>query len=259
MSGTSTVSDVRIIVEGIRDVKKICEALEHSALGSDYSASVTSIIPTTNSDLARRAVHGADIVIIATDADSEGASLGRRMEEALSCGSCIIDRMRMPSGQDIEFSDAILIRDAIEKAIVRAGLKALKMLSCPDMGECGPCTCSTGVASAIAEPFACTEAADESDLIEEVNVLKIENQKYESQLRGMESHLNELLIDSYNRYDISEVWDSLFDDPAPPGEELANGAINLSDEVFVSGSFIFAQSLKKIEVFLEEFRKTVQE
>ena len=65
MTGTRSVTDVRIIVEGLSDVIKVSEALRHASLGGDYGATVTAIIPTTNPDIARNAAFGADIVIVA--------------------------------------------------------------------------------------------------------------------------------------------------------------------------------------------------
>ncbi|HOQ20485.1 MAG TPA: toprim domain-containing protein, partial [Methanothermobacter sp.] len=67
--------DVRIIVEGASDVESVSKALQDVSLGSEYHITISSIIPTTSLEIAKRAVEGADIVLIATDADATGREL----------------------------------------------------------------------------------------------------------------------------------------------------------------------------------------
>ena len=57
--------DVRIIVEGASDVENVSRALQNIALGAEYHITISSIIPTTNTEIAKKAVNGADIVLIA--------------------------------------------------------------------------------------------------------------------------------------------------------------------------------------------------
>ena len=64
--------DVRIIVEGASDVESVSKAMKNIALGAEYHITISSIIPTTSSVIAKKAVKGADIVLIATDVEAPG-------------------------------------------------------------------------------------------------------------------------------------------------------------------------------------------
>lgn len=277
MTGTSMVTDIRIVVEGLRDVKKVCDALEMTSLGGDFSASITSIIPTTDPFIAVNAACGADIVIIATDADQPGYQISEQMEDALQGVCPIVDKVRIPSGQNVEYFDTFLLKEAIEKSIVRSGLKALKQMQIEYRDETAFAEDSSSDCEAVEEPipmdiFSFEEEAMDNDgsaeedhtvkevvdeeAIYEANELKIENQRYQSQVSDLEKRLNEIMIDSFEKYDIGDVWESIFPEHVPDLEEVRLAATRLSDDVFVSGNFIFAQSLKKVEEFLKEFRNT---
>ncbi|HPR41365.1 MAG TPA: hypothetical protein PK718_02325 [Candidatus Methanofastidiosa archaeon] len=291
------VTDVRIVVEGLNDVRKICDALEHSSLGSDYGASITSIIPTTDPFIAINAASGADIVLVAMDADGAGRTLSETMNEALQGVCTIVENIRLPNGQNVEYYDSMLLKDSVEKAIIRSGLKALKLMRVEfeDYSEDGsPYIDDTNVPggeygnyaddyedegsssyekapddtspseedyNAISwmssvDAYETSEKEDESEAIYEANELRLENQKYANQISELENRLNEIMINSFERYNIEEVWESLYPEQVPNVEELSVAASRLSDEVFISGNFIFAQSLRKVEDFLKEFRET---
>lgn len=266
MNGTSTVSDIRIIVEGLNDVRRVCDALSGSFLGSDYNASVTSIIPTTDVSIAHRSAQGAHVVIIATDADEAGSSLARALRERLDDGRCLVETVRLPQGQNIEYTDAAMLREAIEKAIVRAGLAGLARYvpaaadNVADEADAAYASDEPEYGwdddSSDEEP---DDESDEEELLYEINRLELENKKYASRIGDLENRLNEIMIDSYGRYNIEEVWESLFDDPVPDTTELTMAASELSDSVHVSGNFIFAQGLKEVEVFLNEYRDTIMQ
>ena len=46
--------DVRIIVEGASDVEKVSRAMQNIALGAEYHITISSIIPTTNPEIAKK-------------------------------------------------------------------------------------------------------------------------------------------------------------------------------------------------------------
>jgi predicted nuclease with TOPRIM domain len=244
----------------------VCDALSGSFLGSDYNASVTSIIPTTDVSIAYNAAQGAHVVIIATDADEAGASLARAMRERLADTGCLIETVRLPGGQNIEYTDAAMLREAIEKAIVRAGLAALARYHVPVAEHHDAEGGSAYDDEADFEWDTEDESGDDSDedsdeeeLLYEINRLELENKDYAARIGDLENRLNEIMIDSYGRYNIEEVWESLFDDPVPDTTELVMAASELSDSVHVSGNFIFAQGLKDVEAFLNEYRDTIMQ
>jgi predicted nuclease with TOPRIM domain len=114
--------DVRIIVEGASDVEKVSRAMQNIALGAEYRITISSIIPTTNPEIAKKAVRGADILLIATDVDAPGRELADKFQKCLKKEVGHIERMKFPFGHDVEYIDPLIIRKEIKNAIVRAGL-----------------------------------------------------------------------------------------------------------------------------------------
>ncbi|MEN4006886.1 MAG: toprim domain-containing protein [Methanobacteriaceae archaeon] len=114
--------DVRIIVEGASDVESISKAMCNIALGAEYHITISSIIPTTSSEIAKRAVSGADIVLIATDVDAPGRELAEKFRRVLKDKVGHIERMKLPFGHDVEYIDPYLIQNEIKNAIIRSGL-----------------------------------------------------------------------------------------------------------------------------------------
>jgi len=117
--------DVRIIVEGASDVESISKAMRNIALGAEYHITISSIIPTTSSEIAKRAVKGADIVLIATDVDAPGRELAEKFQKVLKDEVGHIERMKLPFGHDVEYIDPFLIQNEIKNAIIRSGLIAI--------------------------------------------------------------------------------------------------------------------------------------
>jgi predicted nuclease with TOPRIM domain len=114
--------DVRIIVEGASDVESVSKAMRNIALGAEYHITISSIIPTTSSKIAKKAVKGADIVLIATDVDAPGRELAEKFQKVLKDEVGHIERMKLPFGHDVEYIDPYLIQNEIKNAIIRSGL-----------------------------------------------------------------------------------------------------------------------------------------
>ncbi len=117
--------DVRIIVEGASDVENVSRALRNIALGAEYHITISSIVPTTNTEIAKKAVRGADIVLIATDVDAPGRELAEKFQKVLKKEVGHTERMKLPFGHDVEYIDPALIRKEIKNAIIRSGLKSI--------------------------------------------------------------------------------------------------------------------------------------
>lgn len=118
-------TDVRIIVEGASDVESVSKAMQGVALGAEYHITISSIIPTTSLEIAKKAVKGADVVLIATDVDAPGRELAEKYKEALKDHVGHLERMKFPYGHDVEYIDPTIIKDEIENAIIRAGLSSI--------------------------------------------------------------------------------------------------------------------------------------
>ncbi len=117
--------DVRIIVEGASDVENVSRALQNIALGAEYHITISSIVPTTSPEIAKKAVSGADIVLIATDVDAPGRELAEKFQKTLRGEVGHVERMKLPFGHDVEYIDPAIIRREIKNAIIRSGLIAI--------------------------------------------------------------------------------------------------------------------------------------
>ena len=117
--------DVRIIVEGASDVEIVSRAMQNIALGAEYHITISSIIPTTNPEIAKKAVQGADIVLIATDVDAPGKELAEKFKKCLKDQVGHVERMKFPFGHDVEYRDPSIIRKEIKNAIIKTGLTSI--------------------------------------------------------------------------------------------------------------------------------------
>lgn len=125
---TSQPVDVRIVVEGASDVEALSKAVQKLALGSQYNITISAIIPTTNPEFALKAIEGADLALIATDADKPGRQLAEKLAELLQGKVGHVERMKLPYGHDLEHINIDFIVKELENAIIRAGLRVIQQI-----------------------------------------------------------------------------------------------------------------------------------
>ena len=232
-----TIVDVRILVEGASDVEVVSKALQGLALGSEYNITISAIIPTTNLEIAKSAVAGADLLIIATDADRVGRELAERMFRELSELVGHVERMKIPLGHDLEHIDVELVRKEIKNTLVRAGLKSLQIL-----------------------PEYMALRNQLLDLKGKYELLMQENDKLKNDYQELEGKYGELL-EEYSRlveennklkeslkkranvFNISEIWKELFGEAEPPEERYIAEAVeklNLGGKIIVGQGYIYS-------------------
>lgn len=232
--------DVRIIVEGASDVEKVSRAMQNIALGAEYHITISSIIPTTNPEIAKKAVRGADLLLIATDVDAPGRELADKFQKCLKKEVGHIERMKLPFGHDVEYIDPAIIRKEIKNAIVRAGL-----LSVANIGK------YTEIEGRLWESKDKIKALrkeneelslENQGLTSQIQELSKENEKLENKLNIVEEEFQaakEKHADAKNRYNILKNK-KLFE--TFPLKELWKKAFNeeLTDEdqvYFISNEF----------------------
>jgi len=232
-----TIVDVRILVEGASDVEVVSKALQGLALGSEYNITISAIIPTTNLEIAKSAAAGADLLIIATDADRVGRELAERMFRELSELVGHVERMKIPLGHDLEHIDVELVRKEIKNTLVRAGLKSLQIL-----------------------PEYMALRNQLLDLKGKYELLMQENDKLKNDYQELEGKYGELL-EEYSRlveennklkeslkkranvFNISEIWKELFGEAEPPEERYIAEAVeklNLGGKIIVGQGYIYS-------------------
>jgi len=232
-----TIVDVRILVEGASDVEVVSKALQGLALGSEYNITISAIIPTTNLEIAKSAVAGADLLIIATDADRVGRELAERMFKELGELVGHVERMKIPMGHDLEHIDVELVRKELKNTLVRAGLKSLQIL--PEY-------------MALRNQLLDLKGKYEM-LLQENENLKNEYQELENKYKELmeeygrlveeNNQLRESLKKRANVFKISEMWKKLFGEAEPPEEEYIARAVeklNLGGKVIVGQGYIYS-------------------
>lgn len=206
--GEKMIVDVRIVVEGISDAEMVSKAIEGLSLGSNYSITISSIIPTTVTDVARDSIRGADIVLVAMDADEAGEDHSERFLDKLKEEPTKVEKVKIPFKHDIEHLDVVTIRNSIEEALVRVGLESTQLIP---------------------------ENEEIKDKNRELRT-KINNLK--EKLEGKEEEETRLKV-----YNIKELWNDLFE-TEPPILEIreASGSLGIEGEILVGKNKIAATS-----------------
>ncbi|WP_297469877.1 toprim domain-containing protein [Thermococcus sp.] len=244
------IVDVRILVEGASDVEVVSKALQGLALGSEYNITISAIIPTTNVEIAKSAAAGADLLIIATDADRVGRELAERLFNELGEMVGHIERMKLPLGHDLEHVDVELVRKELKNTLVRAGLKSLQVL--PEYMELRKQLLDIkGKYDQLANDY--------ESLYKEHEELQ---KKYEElhaeyvRLRNENEGLRELLDKKSRPVKIEEAWTNLFPAEPVPDEKIfaiAVEKLGLAGKVIVGQGYVFAEDRELVE----ELMKTV--
>jgi len=244
------IVDVRILVEGASDVEVVSKALQGLALGSEYNITISAIIPTTNVEIAKSAAAGADLLIIATDADRVGRELAEKLFNELGQMVGHIERMKLPLGHDLEHVDVELVRKELKNTLVRAGLKSLNVL--PEYMELRKQLLDVkGKYDNLANEYEGLMTEHE-DIQKKYDELRSEYIR----LKQENESLQALLEKKTRPVKIEDAWKALFpEEPVPPEEYfgVAVEKLGLNGKIVVGQGYIFAED----EEAVNELLKTV--
>ncbi|NYT13912.1 MAG: topoisomerase [Candidatus Methanofastidiosa archaeon] len=268
--------DTRIIVEGVSDVETLSKAIQDLALGSEFGVTISSIIPTTNIDIAKRSIVGADIVLIATDADRSGRELAERLFEELKGKEIIIERVKFPKGRDLEHADLFLVSKEIKNSLVRIGLKSLKSIDTLLEKEKSLHSLEKNIFSLKNENDDLKKKTknfeqtlngieNEKELINkleedidrlnvEKNEIELESSEIKKELKSKEDRISELEIrykdleaKILNIFDLESYWSKVSNDESPTTAEIRKAIEILGlDRVVASDDFIVSPSEESV-------------
>jgi predicted nuclease with TOPRIM domain len=260
--------DVRIIVEGASDVGIISRAMQNIALGAEYHITISSIIPTTNLDIAKKVVKGADIVLIATDVDAPGRELAEKFKKILKNEVGHIERMKLPFGHDVEYLDPAIIRSEIKNAIIRSGLISIANIKRYREMEESLTQQENEIKTLISEVE--KNSAQNDDLILEnqrlTNEKEIQNKKItelNDSLKQVKQRYADIknqygLLKNRNLYEIfplEKLWKDTFNEELGEEEHIYNITAEFKPENIITGQgFITAPSRKEAEEWLKIIR-----
>lgn len=117
--------DVRIIVENPKNSEYLSKSIKNIELDDDFNIAISSIITTNNIQIAKNAVQGADIILIAINYDEDGKKLFSDFYESLKDDLNYVEFLKFPKSRDLEFTDNKIIEDEIKNSIIRAGLNSI--------------------------------------------------------------------------------------------------------------------------------------
>ncbi|HTX61183.1 MAG TPA: toprim domain-containing protein [Methanobacterium sp.] len=260
--------DVRIIVEGASDVENISRAMQNIALGAEYHITISSIIPTTNPEIAKKVVKGADILLIATDVDAPGRELAEKFQKVLKDEVGHIERMKLPFGHDVEYLDPAIIRSEIKNAIIRSGLISITHIKQHREMEEELVEQENEIKKLISE-LEKTSALNESLILEnqrlsdEKEILNKKDNEINEALKQVKQRYadikNELgLLKSKNLYEtfkVEKLWKDTFNEELPEEEHVYFITSEFKPENIITGQgFIAAPSRKEATEWLKIIR-----
>lgn len=262
--------DVRIIVEGASDVESISKAMRNIALGAEYHITISSIIPTTSSEIAKRAVSGADIVLIATDVDAPGRELAEKFRKVLKDQVGHIERMKLPFGHDVEYIDPYLIQNEIRNAIIRSGLISIANIKhFKELEE--KLRESNENLKNLSKSNKDIEALNNALSLENEEAKKT-NEDYDKQLEDLNAKYNHLKSEFtsmkskyenirnknlFEVFSIDELWEESFDEKLKDEEQINFISNEFKPEDIVVGQNRIAASSKKDAVDWLKIIRTV--
>lgn len=262
--------DVRIIVEGASDVESVSKAMRNIALGAEYHITISSIIPTTSSKIAKKAVKGADIVLIATDVDAPGRELAEKFQKVLKDEVGHIERMKLPFGHDVEYIDPYIIQNEIKNAIIRSGLISIANIKLfRELGDklkennetIKNLSRETKDLEAQNKELSTAnqELQDANDkLTNEVETLKNKYNKLKSEFTSMKYSFEEIQNkELFEAFSIDELWKEAFDEKLENKEQIYFISNEFKPENIVVGQNRIAALSKKDAVDWLKIIRTV--
>jgi len=250
--------DVRIIVEGASDVENVSRALQNIALGAEYHITISSIIPTTNTEIAKKAVNGADIVLIATDVDAPGRELAEKFQKVLKKEVGHIERMKFPFGHDVEYIDPALIRKEIKNAIIRSGLTSIANLGRFQELKIHTKELEDKIKKLDTEIRDLSSQRDElakvnQELTDSKERLELKDKTLQEEFKVIKQRYADvknqygILINKnlYERFSLSELWKETFDETLEEEDHITFITSEFKPENIVLGQGIIAAPSKK--------------
>lgn len=116
--------DVRIIVDGAKDSEFLSKAIKDIDSNYGFNIVFSSIIPTKDVKIAKNAIQGADLVLIAVSAD-ENKKKFFSFYDVLKNDLNYIESFNFPKTRDLEVIDIESVENEIKNSIINVGLSSI--------------------------------------------------------------------------------------------------------------------------------------
>ena len=126
--------DIRIILTDMDYLEFISKAVSNFDL-SNFNVNISSIVPTSNIEIAKNTISGADLVLIAAEDNEKGYRLYQNFKKALKNEFNYIEYLKLPSLDELDdydydgYNGDNIFEDEIANSIIRGGLYSISNLS----------------------------------------------------------------------------------------------------------------------------------
>ncbi|MDO5850569.1 MAG: hypothetical protein Q4P14_05075 [Methanobacteriaceae archaeon] len=250
--------DVRIILTNLDYIESISSTINNFDL-SNFNVVISSIIPTTDFEIAKSTTQGADLLLIATEFNEDGKKLFYKLKNHLKTDYNYIEYLKLPdtskSKYNYNYSEdedlGEFFEDEIANSIIRAGLSCVSNLSVINHSKLK--------FFQIKDDFEKTsskleKANDENTNLEtDIKNLRDKNEKLTEEVLSLQKELDKIKSDystyksrfeniyskdSLEIFDLSALWEELFDEIV--NEELYK-AITIATDEFKPTDLIVGQ------------------
>ena len=241
--------DVRIILTSLDYIESISSTINNFDL-SNFNVVISSIIPTTDFEIAKSTTQGADLLLIATEFNEEGKKLFYKLKNHLKTDYNYIEYLKLPDSSKPKYDSynyrdeedlGEFFEDEIANSIIRAGLSCVSNLSVinhsklkffqikDDFDKASAKLEKTNSENTNLENDIKTLRSKNEDLTEKVLTLQKELDKLKSDYSTYKSRFENIYSkDSLEIFDLATLWEELFDENV--NEELYKAIIVATDE-----------------------------
>lgn len=241
--------DVRIILTSLDYIESISSTINNFDL-SNFNVVISSIIPTTDFEIAKSTTQGADLLLIATEFNEEGKKLFYKLKNHLKTDYNYIEYLKLPDSSKPKYDSynyrdeedlGEFFEDEIANSIIRAGLSCVSNLSVinhsklkffqikDDFDKTSAKLEKTNSENANLENDIKTLRSKNEDLTEKVLTLQKELDKLKSDYSTYKSRFENIYSkDSLEIFDLATLWEELFEEFV--NEELYKAIIIATDE-----------------------------
>lgn len=229
LNADSKLVDVRIILTNLDYLELISKAVSNFDL-SNFNVNISSIIPTMDIEVAKNTIVGADLVLIATESNSEGHKLYQRFKKSLKNELNLIEYLKLPSLDELndyeyDYNDDNIFEDEIANSIIRGGLYSISNLSSINNSKRRYMEVKKDYE---AESLKHDKINKENDLlIKESKALRERNEKLIEEVKALQRELDKIKSDysdlksrfegihsknSLEVYSLNDLWYDLFNE-----------------------------------------------
>lgn len=119
------ILDVRIIVKDLKSAETLIKVINNMNLKENYNMNVSSIIPTTDMDIAKKATLDSDIILIATELTNESKEQFLEYYKELKTSYNYIEYLIFSKSNNLNSTDLSPIENEIHNSIIRASLTSI--------------------------------------------------------------------------------------------------------------------------------------